>query len=351
VTRSGPRCLSLLFALACASSGVPVSELPDTPIAISYRTPEEARRRAEDWLDEREASAPHQDSDARRITRDGRNDLVASEDDVSRLLARVFGPGGAADDPHLGRLALFHPRTGEVEVIEAARRGAIPLAWSPDRERLLFSQSDRQSLEVQIYEYARSDATVRAVTQGPLSHAQACYAPEGRIVVAAVDTRADPYRSWIAVSGPGGRSPFATLTAGPADHSPVCRPGSGGIAFVHEDPPHAELRYLELGAEDSVRRLSPGRHPAFSPDGEWLVFAAPAKRKLRLWRIRPDGTGRAPVGRGVRHEARPAVSPDGRLVAYVAAEEEPRRHLYLRRFDGSGDRILFSRGDGEFPVW
>jgi hypothetical protein len=53
----------------------------------------------------------------------------------------------------------------------------------------------------------------------------------------------------------------------------------------------------------------------------------------------------------MRHEARPAVSPDGRLVAYVAGETRPRRHLYVRRFDGSGDRILFADGDGEYPVW
>lgn len=347
MTRATLRCLPLLGALACVTSGVPEAELPAEPIAIAYRTPEEARRRAEDW-DDTQSGAAVSDTGVPRPTRQGYADLVASEDDVDQILSRLFGSEGGEEDPHLGRLALFHPRTHEVEVIAAARRGAIPLAWSPDHDRLLFSQPDRQSFQVQIYEYARGDATVRAVTQGPLSHAQGCYAPDGRIVVAVVDTREAPYRSHIAVSGPGGRSPFAALTQGPADHSPVCRPGREGVAFVREAPPNAEVHYLEAGA---LRRLSLGRHPTFSPDGEWLVFAAPMKRELRLWRIRPDGSGRAPVGRGVRHEVRPAVSPDGRLVAYVATEAEPRRHLYLRRFDGSGDRILFSNGDGEFPVW
>jgi hypothetical protein len=346
--RAALRCLPLLWALACITSGVPDSELPEQPIAIAYRTPEEARRRAEDWDHTQAAAAPQPDADHPRPTRQGYGDLVAREDDVDQLLSRLFGNGGKDDDPHLGRLALLDPRTHEVEVIAAARRGAIPLAWSPDHERLLFSQPDRQNLEVQIYEYARADATVRAVTQGPLSHAQACYAPEGRIVVAVVDTRETPYRTHIAVSGPGGRSPLEPITEGPSDHSPVCRPGREGVAFVRDAPPNGEIYYLEGHA---LRRLSPGRHPTFSPDGEWLVFAAPMKRELRLWRIRPDGSGRAPVGHGIRHEARPAVSPDGRLVAYVASEEEPRRHLYLRRFDGSGDRILFSKGDGEFPVW
>jgi Tol biopolymer transport system component len=346
--RAAPRCLLPWCVLACIGSGVPVAEIPDDPIAISYRTQEEARRRAEDWAKDQAAGAPPPEPGATRPARQGRADLVASEDDVSDLVARVFGTGDGEEDEHLGRLALLHPKTGEVEVIAAARRGAIPLAWSEDHQRLLFSQPDRHAQQVQIYEYAPADATVRAVTHGPLSHAQACYAPEGRIVVAVVDVRFQPYHSYIAVSGPGGRSPFEALTPGPSDHSPVCRPGSDGVAFVREDPPHAEIHYLEDG---SVRRLAPGRHPTFTKDGEWLVFAAPLGRELRLWRMRPDGSGRTPVGRGVRHEARPAVSPDGRLVAYVAAEELPRRHLYLRRFDGSGDRILFARGDGEFPVW
>ena len=67
--------------------------------------------------------------------------------------------------------------------------------------------------------------------------------------------------------------------------------------------------------------------------------------------MRADLRGRSPVGSGVRDEFRPAVSPDGRFVAYVASEELPKRHLYLRRFDGTGDRILFSDGDAEHPVW
>jgi hypothetical protein len=37
-------------------------------------------------------------------------------------------------------------------------------------------------------------------------------------------------------------------------------------------------------------------------------------------------------------------------VVYVAGVDF-RRHLYLRRFDGTGDRILLADGDGERPIW
>jgi Tol biopolymer transport system component len=168
----------------------------------------------------------------------------------------------------------------------------------------------------------------------------------------AVDAYTKPPRSYIAISGPGGRRPYRHLTDGPSDHSPACRPDGSSVVFVREEhPPRADLYVIGMQPGSEPRRLSPGRHPSFSPDGEWIAFAAPAGRELRIWRVRPDGTGRAPIGHGIRHEARPVFSPDGTLVAYVAAEERPRRHLYVRRFDGSGDRILFADGDGEYPVW
>lgn len=340
----------IALCLACGLTSVRDLELPEDPIAVRYRTPEEARRRAENYHDQRERYRQSGPTRA-RPRRAGRNDFVANQDAVNEFLGRILGAGAPGEDQQFpGRLALLNPRTREVEVVGAARKGSIPLAWSSDHQRLLFVQPLLQAL--QIYEYSRTDDTVRAVTHGPMAHAQACYGPEGRIVVAEVDTREDPVRSRIAVSGPGGRAPFTTLTQGPTDHSPACHPEGRGIAFVRETAsPRTEIFFLDGIADPTPRRLSPGRHPSFSHDGEWLAYAAPVKRELRIWRMRPDGSGRAPIGRGLRHETRPAVSPDGRLVAYVAAEDRPRRHLYLRRFDGSGDRILFADGDCEFPVW
>ena len=83
--------------------------------------------------------------------------------------------------------------------------------------------------------------------------------------------------------------------------------------------------------------LASGSQPRLSPGGDWMVFVAPVQGTRRLWRMRLDGSARAPIGRGVREELNPAISPDGRFVAYVAAETEFRRQLYLRRFDGLGE--------------
>lgn len=344
-----PGVLVAALLLGCFAGSLPDRELPEQPIAVSYRTPEEARKHAES-LERAHAESRKTTGPARPRQREGMNDLVASKEDVTKVLSSILGREEEGPrEEHPGRLALLDPRTRKLEVVEAARRGSVPLGWSADHERLLFVQKNGNDL--QVYEYSLPDRTVRQVTHGPPAHSQACYGTQGRIVVAAVDTREQPMRSRIEISHPGGREPYVPLTPGPADHSPVCQPGGGGaIVFVRERPPRSEIWSLSGGKE---KRLSPGRHPTFTPDGEWVVFAAPHGRELRLWRIRPDGSGRAPVGRGTRSEGRPAVSPDGRLVAYVASDSEDplRRHLYVRRFDGSGDRVLFANGEAEYPVW
>jgi Tol biopolymer transport system component len=335
--------------LACQSGGVPQVELPADPIAFNYRTPEEARRRADAWEDARE--------DQQKAARGGADvpvlptgEMHSSTDQLGEFFGRVLGRAGKVEDVSPGRLALLDPRTGRVLVLEAARRGSVPLDWSPDHKRLLFAQpGDR---DFQIYEYDRDLGTVRPITHAPTAHAQACYASEGRILVVAFDAQSDPQRTRIELSRPGGGGPFTALTEWGFEHSPTCAPDGRSAVWVRENSDgRFELRLRVLADGTETLTLAPGRQPRFSPDGAWIVYSAPVHKDWRIWRVRPDGSGRAPIGSGQRSEMRPTLSPDGRFVLYVASEAPPRRHLYLRRFDGSGDRILFADGDGENPVW
>ena len=102
--------------------------------------------------------------------------------------------------------------------------------------------------------------------------------------------------------------------------------------------------------DGTVRALVPGRDPTFSPDGSWIAYSADVAGEPKLFRVRPDGTGRSRIGRGALGELRPTISPDGRYVVYLSYLGV-RERLYLRRFDGTGDRLLFRDGDGAYPVW
>jgi len=340
-------CLVLVPGLVvCQGPGIPDLELPSDPIAIHYRTAEESRRRADDFRDRIQERA--RGGAPRRSPQPGYNEVVPHVDQLRELLGDVFGEQEGDPKRYQGRLALLDPRTGEVTLAPGALRGAIPLDWSPDHRRLLFAQP--QGRVFQLWQLDREDDSAHPLTHGSLSHVQGCYGADGRIVATAARRVGQTVHSVVTMSRPGGRRPFEQISAGPVDHSPTCAPESGAVAWVAEPRPGRPEVYARLPGE-SARRVSPGRDPTFTSDGSWLLFSARSGRDWRLWRVRGDLSGRSRVGSGVRDEFRPAVSPDGRFVTYVASEELPKRHLYLRRFDGSGDRILFSDGDAEHPVW
>jgi hypothetical protein len=328
--------------LGCQGPGVPNSELPDDPMAIAWRPPDVARKRA-DHLASLDPERRQRDQEERW------NQVgVVPVDEIRPTLEDMVGTRRRPTQvEYAERLALLRPDTREVVPIRAARRGARPQAWSTDRRRLLFSQLEGSY--VQLYEYDLEHESVRPLTHGPTVHARGCYGPDGRLVVMTAEIEDGRVVTRIALTDRGGLNP-EPLSPGPSDHSPACAPDGSAVAWVATPrPDRDELFAVVLDGEGTPRRLGRGREPAFSPDG-WLIFSTRVLGQWQIWRIRPNGSGRARIGRGVLDETHPAVSPDGRHVAYVV-EEEFRKHLYLRRLDGSGDRILFRDGDAEFPVW
>jgi hypothetical protein len=318
----------MLVAPGCAGPGVARNEIPEDPIAFIFHPEDEARRRAE--------------ARAKRERQEPRGQYAGSSvvhlNTFRDYLAKALG--SRADAEFAGRLALLNPLSGQVTVLESARNGAIPLAWSPDRDRLLFAQWDRGTL--QLFEFQLGARIVSQLTEGPDHHPQGCYGPGGRLVAAvasqpeSAEGRAARGKlvSQIALIGPG--AAVESISLGPMDGEP------GGLS---------EIWIHFFGSEEPARAIAQGREPSFSPDGEWIVYSRATGKTSALWRIRRDGTGRTRIGRGSgADEYSPAVSPDGSLVAYESASGN-RYRLFVRRFDGTGDRVLFSDGDGTHAVW
>jgi len=105
-------------------------------------------------------------------------------------------------------------------------------------------------------------------------------------------------------------------------------------------------------------------HPVFTPDGKFLIAsvnrhanyqAEPRDTDLYEFSI-ADGTARALTTRKGPDNA-PAISPDGKLVAYTGYDDNYDGYqvtrLYLMNRDGSGARLLSDKldRDVENPVW
>jgi Tol biopolymer transport system component len=141
---------------------------------------------------------------------------------------------------------------------------------------------------------------------------------------------------------------------------PEWSPNGKLIAFEHETrpgQPDANRSVALISARGtSLRELTPtgpepqpaGRvrdgNPAFTPDGEQIVFVrshGPADRGL--WIMRTDGSGlrrltRNPFPRVVDGgDLAPSVSPDGKRVSFVRIKRsEKLQALFIVRIDGSG---------------
>lgn len=345
--RAAWTCL-LALALPGCLSAITGDEIPAAPIALYWYDAETQRKRAE--------AIEAADPELQRQARAG----VADVEEMTGYLSEVLTgePAGGVEpgsdsasglrSRHPGRFAFLDPRAERVEPLERSLTGAIPRAWSPDRERLMYSQVVGQFR--QLFEYLPATGEIHRLTRGPAVFSDGCYGPDGhRFYARAVVKDKAPY-STIVVTEPGGR--LREISAGPGDYGPACAPDGSAIAWVRAQPRGPDLLVTRAPPLDGEERtLGPGRSPAFSPGGEWIVYSAPVQRtKWRLYRIRADGTGRKAVGESSLDELQPSFSPDGRLVVYVADDGFHRR-IYLRRFDGTGDRVLLRSGGGEYPVW
>ncbi len=339
----------VLTGIGCASSmgGLSLDEVSDSPIAFVHWSPEDARRRQE-LIEE---------------SRSGRSSASPSRIGVATAegLASLFGRDPASAEGlgrFPGRVTLLNPRTGELTRFEGAPVNARPLAWSPDRRRLLFT-SGHLERGFQIYEYDLDEAELRAVTRGPRMHLEADYDHAGAMVITFVEQRAGRTSAGMVVTDDHGAHPEPVVDAA-YPSGPRFAPDGKQVVYVravNRPPRTGQQRDLStivsqpprLGPEPVV--LARGREPAFLPDGSGLVFTTETPEGWRLMRMRIEGGGRARLGSSIRDERNPAVSPDGRHVVYISPGDDGIERLYIRRIDGSGDRILLGEGGAAWPVW
>jgi Tol biopolymer transport system component len=330
-------CAALLYA--CLGPSFQIRDLPEESIALVYRTREESERRAEILARSKEKPKP-------RLPGQGRLRLEE--------LGDFLGLGRTAEEKRadfLGRMALLNPRTGEVETLRFAPRGARPLCWSPDRRRLLYVAALPGASAQQVFEYDRASGEVHPIARGPYHYLGASYGPDGRFALARLDPREGATgRSRIFVTRPGGGG-AQPVTPGPVDSWPVWSPDGSVVAYSSLDEAGKPvIRSVQPLSGDEPRFVTRGLEPSFSPEGDWLVYTAKRRGRWAIWRVRPDGSGKLPIGSSAQNERDPTFSPDGRFVVYVAEDKEHQR-LMVRSLDGSGNRPLLGSGDGLLPVW
>ena len=154
------------------------------------------------------------------------------------------------------------------------------------------------------------------------------------------------------------RGAFTRLSFGGQDRRPTWSPDGSTIAFIRDSLNGGGVYGIATdgsGGERVLARISrPIQEVVWSPDGEWLVVrtdngTAGAGDLVAL--RTSDPATEVPLAASKFTEMHPAISPDGRWLAYIS-DETGANEVYVRPFPSpTGGRWQVSNGGGTSPAW
>ena len=216
---------------------------------------------------------------------------------------------------------------------------ASGLTWASDNTQIA-SVAEDGTITGQGYGHARITGTA----PGGKTAAATVYVL-GEIVVAS--SRGGKFRLYsIERSNLSQLRPVSADTGQQID--PAFSPDGSRIAFVSNRDGNAEIYAMDADGTNVTRLTNDPQldgHPVFAPDGQAILFQSQrAGGKLQIFSMNADGTGVKQLTQDSVSLA-PAISPDGRTIAYVSLRNK-NYDIWLMNRDGSNQR-QFTRS----PQW
>jgi Tol biopolymer transport system component len=277
---------------------------------------------------------------------------------ISRLFVADASGEGAKELSRSERGAFEHPR------------------WSPDGSRIALGQSGSENSPSTIALVATRSGAITTLTPPPPagrlssvawsgSGAALLYEEAGSIVQAS------------ALGGSGrlirqevgsGRSEIIMWIPATADVIEILSPGR---LLVGSRSPRQNFLEVPLaspratggaaarggdasGAEGPGRWLTRGssvdRQPAFSPDGQWIIFSSNRSGNLDLWKLSPATGALRRITEDAADDWDPAFTPDGKSIIW-STSRSGHFEIWICAADGTGARQLSNDGfDAENPT-
>jgi serine/threonine protein kinase len=280
-------------------------------------------------------------------------------------LVSAAGPGnaGATWSPD-GQHFIFGR---ESDLYEANSDGSSPhklvslqgspwaLSFAPDGSRIRFTLS--KSGTSNLWEVRRDGGDLRVVLRAGHGPADACcggWSRDGRHFFF-IGHSALGNNIWVQrESGGVFRSHVepVPLTSGPLSINAWTLSPDGKKLFVGASQGRAELVRYDAKAQQFVPFLSgiSAGELDYSRDGQWMTYVSYPDQTL--WRSRADGSERLQLTYSPAIAGLPRWSPDGKQIAYIAAQPGQSWKIFLiARDGGTAEEVASTAADQADPVW
>ncbi len=148
-------------------------------------------------------------------------------------------------------------------------------------------------------------------------HNDLAWTPDGRISY--LSNAGAGSDVWII--GSDGSNPRQITVGAVASYGLAASPDNRRIVFSSERAGHSNLWSIDIDGSD-LKQLTTGSgefYPQFTPDGGWIVYQQGEVEPV-LWKI--PASGGEPTQLTTTTALRPAISPDGKLIAYHYLDSE-----------------------------
>ncbi|HEY7635432.1 MAG TPA: protein kinase [Gemmatimonadales bacterium] len=252
----------------------------------------------------------------------------------------------------LDKLAVTTPGVPVLEGVPVSS-GVARLTVSPSG--MLVYEQGLVANEAQLVRVSREGAVspIDSAWHGPFN--SLAVSPDGRRVAVGVGLEVGKLDIWIKQLD---RGPFTRLTFGGQNRRPAWSPDGRTVAFIHDSAATSVVYQRPVDGSTPQRLLAKLdrqiQEVTWSPDGNWLLLRTDngAAGAGDIVGVRTSGdTTPVPLVADQFTELHPAVSPDGRWIAYTS-DESGAQEVYVRAFPRTtAGRWQVSNGGGFQPRW
>src|SRR5262249_13276213 len=184
----------------------------------------------------------------------------------------------------------------------------------------------------------RVEQSKKKVTFGSGSYEDASYTPDGRIVY--TSQASGNWDLWM-MEADGSNQKQLTVDAGVNLHQRVT-PDGRYIVFASNRGGVFNIWRIRIDGSDPVQLTrGPGeKFPDCSPDGKWVVYNSVASDQnlYAIWKVPIEGG--EPVRLTDANTEHPAVSPDGKRIAYFYSSKGKHQIVVIPFAGGQPDRVF-----------